>query len=228
VRDPFVNEPGAVMYRTGDLAQWLPGGEIGFLGRVDEQIKIRGYRIEPAEITAAIQSHPCVKESLVVARPDAQGEKELIAYVVPSGADPAVEELREAVRKRLPEYMMPRCFVRVDALPVTPNGKIDRAALPSPDDRNTLGARSLDAPRNETEARLAAIVAGLLHVESLGVDENFFMLGGNSLLGAQIIAAVRGAFGVPLSLRTLFGNPTVAGLAVEVERLAGGRGVPQA
>ncbi len=222
---PFSDRPGARLYRTGDLARYLPDGQIQFMGRADEQIKIRGYRIEPAEIIAALNTHPAVRTSLVLAREDTPGDKRLVAYVVPlapaatGAARPADGALGDYLRARLPDYMVPARVVWLEALPLTPNGKVDRDALPAPDTSAGEEGDAFVAPRTGVEGRVATIVAGLLRLERVGVDDNFFMLGGHSLLGAQLIARVRDAFEVDLTLRSLFDAPTVAELAAEVERL---------
>jgi amino acid adenylation domain-containing protein len=224
VPDPFAADSGGRLYRTGDLGRLLPDGQIAFLGRMDDQLKIRGYRIEPSEISSVLNRHQDVRESLVVAREDTPGNKRLVAYVV---LDPASglthAELREFLGSFLPEYMLPAAFVHLDAFPVTPHGKIDRAALPPPDAINTLQDDASEGPRTETEQRVAEILGELLELEEIGLDDNFFMLGGHSLLGAQVIARLREAFGVEMGLRSLFEAPTVAALSAEVERLTGQR-----
>ncbi|HEU4647601.1 MAG TPA: non-ribosomal peptide synthetase [Gemmatimonadales bacterium] len=222
ISDPFGAEPGGRLYRTGDLGRLLPDGQIAFLGRIDDQIKIRGYRIEPGEISSALERHPSVRTSLVVAHAGQGGDRRLVAYVVlDSPADaPAHSELREFLREFLPEYMLPAAFVRLDALPLTPHGKVDRAALPAPDLTNTLQDEVPTGPRSGTELRVAELVGELLDLEEIGLDDNFFLLGGHSLLGAQLIARLRDTFGVEIELRSLFEAPTVAALAAELERLA--------
>ena len=222
VPDPFRGVPGARMYRTGDLVQVLRDGQIEFLGRLDDQIKIRGYRIEPTEIMAKLAGHPAVRESLVVACEDSPGDKRLVAYLVLRAEQSTlVEGLRDFLRSSLPEYMIPSAFVALDALPLTPNGKIDRAALPAPDARNTLWDEAPDeAHHTDLQRRIGGIAGALLGRESIGVHENFFLLGGHSLLGAQLIAKLRKTFGVEIPLRALFANPTVAGLADEIGRLS--------
>jgi amino acid adenylation domain-containing protein len=222
VPDPFGAEPGARMYKTGDLARQLPDGRIEFLGRMDDQIKIRGYRIEPNEVIAALCGHPAVCESLVVAREEASGDRQLTCYLVlQSHSLPALEEIRDFLRRSLPEYMIPAIFVVLEAFPLTQNGKIDRAALPAPNCANTLrDAASTESPLTELEQRVAAIAAALLNRETLGAHDNFFLLGGHSLLGAQLIVRLRDAFGVEIPLRRLFASPTVTGLAEEIKRLA--------
>ena len=220
VASPFADAPGARLYKTGDLARHLPDGQIAFLGRVDDQVKIRGYRIEPNEIVNILNGYPAVASSVVVVREDSPGEKYLVAYVVPAdGAELASDALREFLKLRLPDYMIPGVFVRIESLPLTPNGKVDRAALPPPSGSNTVRDKIVGVPRGVVEERLAEILAGLLGVERVGVDDNFFLLGGHSLLGTQVIGRVREAFGVELPLRTLFDNPTVAGMSAEIEQL---------
>ena len=220
VPDPFSNKPGARLYKTGDLARYLPDGQIAFMGRTDHQIKIKGYRIEPGEIVSVLNSHPAVQTSLVVAREDSPGDKRLVAYIVlVLGAQVTASSLRETLMTELPDYMVPVAFVILDTLPVTPNGKVDRKALPAPDATNTVRDEVVARPSTPTEERLARIVATLLELDEIGIDDNFFMLGGNSLLGTQIIIQVANTFGVDLLLRTLFDAPTVRQLSAEIERL---------
>jgi amino acid adenylation domain-containing protein len=220
IPDPF-GEPGGRLYKTGDLARMLPDGQIAFMGRIDDQIKIRGYRIEPKEIVSVLNRHADVRDSLVAAREDAPGEKRLIAYVMlnPNSASTHTA-LCDFLREHLPEYMIPAAFVRVDAFPMTPNGKIDHAALPEPERANTVADDVSASPATDTQRRIAEIVAGLLDRNDIGLEDNFFMLGGHSLLGAQLIARLRNTFGVEIGLRSLFTAPTVAALSVEIERLA--------
>ena len=215
---PHPDEPGARLYRTGDRARLLGDGRVAFLGRVDDQLKIRGYRVEPDEIAAALGAQPGVAACSVVARDDG-GERRLVAYVVPApGAGVGREALIAALRRSLPDYMVPATFVTLAALPLTISGKVDRAALPAPDATNTLRDGDVVAPRTDVETELAAILSSLLGVDEVSVQDNFFMLGGHSLLGTQLIARVRDVFGVELSLRTLFDAPTIADLAAEIER----------
>jgi amino acid adenylation domain-containing protein len=216
---PHPDEPGARLYRTGDRARILGDGRVAFLGRVDDQVKIRGYRVEPDEIAAALGAQPGVAACAVLARDDDGGERRLVAYVVPApGATLAREALGTGLRRSLPDYMVPATFVVLAALPLTTNGKVDRAALPAPDASNTLRDGELVAPRTEVETELAAILSSLLGVDGVSVQDNFFLLGGHSLLGTQLIVRVRDVFGVELSLRTLFDAPTIADLAAEIER----------
>jgi amino acid adenylation domain-containing protein len=221
IPDPFGGEPGSRVYKTGDLGRRRPDGQIEFLGRIDDQIKIRGYRIEPNEIVSALNQHPDIRESLVVAREDTPGNRSLVAYVVVESEAAATHtSLHEFLRTWLPEYMVPAAFVRIDSFPLTPHGKIDRAALPAPEPGNTLKDEASAGPRTPTERQVAEILAGLLHLKEVGRDDNFFLLGGHSLLGAQLIARVRDAFGVEIALHSLFEAPTVAALAAEIHRLA--------
>jgi len=219
IPDPFSAIPGARLYRTGDLGYFLPDGQISYVGRIDEQIKLRGYRIEPNEIVTVLNGHPEVKESAVIARPDANGAVRLLAYVVTTGGTPAVKEFRDLLRSHLPEYMVPATFVRLTQLPVTTNGKVDRSALPDPEPGNTLTEAEFIPPRSPLEERVAAMVAGVLGLGRVGMNENFFLIGGHSLLGTQLIARARDAFGVEVPLRSIFDSPTPAQLAEEIENL---------
>jgi amino acid adenylation domain-containing protein len=218
IADPF-GAPGERLYRTGDLVRWTPEGEIEFLGRLDEQVKIRGFRIELHEIAAVLDRHPAVRGSAVLAREDDRGEKRLVAYVAASpGQRPAARELRSHLAAQLPDYMVPAVFAWLDELPLTANGKVDRAALPEP----SLEADGEDpgiAPRTPLERALAGMVCDLLGLGQVGVDQNFFVLGGHSLLGAQLIVRIRDRFGVELSLRDLFDRPTVEEIAQKVEEM---------
>lgn len=218
VPNPFANGTGsALLYRTGDRVRRLPNGEIEFLGRFDDQIKIRGYRVELDEISAVLNSHPDVKASAVVA---AGGEeKRLIAYLVLArNSQSTATAFREFLQQRVPDYMIPATFARVSALPLTTNGKVDRAALPAPNG-NTLPEEAYVAPRSEVEQRLAELIAPLLHVERVGATDNFFLLGGHSLLGTQLLTRISEVFGVELSLLTIFDHPTLAGMSSEIEKL---------
>jgi len=208
------------LYRTGDLGRLLRDGNIAFLGRLDDQIKIRGYRIEPNEIISRLNEHPDVQQSLVLAREFAPGDKRLIGYFVPApGSSPMLGELRDFLSAQLPDFMVPATFVRLDALPLTPNGKVDRGALPAPDDTNTLRDKAFTLPRTDIEKTVGTILADLLGMEQVDVEENFFALGGHSLLGAQLVARVRQTFGIEMPLRVLFEAPTVVGLSAEIEQL---------
>lgn len=218
IPDRFSKDPTARLYRSGDRVQLLPSGELLFLGRCDEQIKIRGYRIEPQEIISAINAHPAVQDSIITVGEDAANEKCMIAYVVTENPNLTRSELAEFLNSRLPEYMIPAVFVRMDALPITSNGKVNRAALPTPAPENLLPDRISSTPSSAVAEKITAIVCELLGIEQVGADENFFLLGGHSLLGTQVIAKIRDAFSVELPLRTIFEQPTIAGLSSEVEQ----------
>jgi amino acid adenylation domain-containing protein len=220
ISHPFSDDPGARLYRTGDMARYLDDGQIAYLGRVDKQIKILGYRIEPSEIEAAIDRHPAIAASVVVAHGGACEEKRLAAYLVMrNGTRPAAEELRSFLQSALPDYMVPSIFVKLETLPLTANGKIDQAGLPEPNIQNTLRDEEFIAPNSPTEQRLAKILCSLLNLNEVSVNDNFFLLGGHSLLGTQLIVKIRSAFGVDLALRKLFDAPTIAELSSEIERL---------
>jgi amino acid adenylation domain-containing protein len=220
ISDPFSTQPGARLYRTGDLARQLADGDIAYLGRADEQIKILGHRIEPAEVEAAIDRYPAIMSSVVVARSVDCSEKRLTAYVtMRNGSTPSATELREFLQSSLPDYMLPAMFVKLEQLPLTANGKVNRAALPDPTSENSLRDENFIAPRSPIEQRLGKILCSLLTLSEVSVNDNFFLLGGHSLLGTQLIGKIRGAFGVDLSLRTLFDTPTIAELSSEIERL---------
>jgi amino acid adenylation domain-containing protein len=220
VRDPFSDTPGARLYKTGDQGRYLPTGEIEFLGRIDDQIKIRGYRIEPNEIVSTLNKCDGIRESAVIAQESGSSETRLIAYVVSSpGSKTTFTELRSFLSARLPDYMIPANFVRLDSLPVNSNGKVDRASLPAPSAANSLQDDNLVLPASSVEKAVAEILSGLLKVDQIGANANFFMIGGHSLLGTQLIARAQDTFGVRLTLRSLFDNPTVAGIAREIERL---------
>ena len=220
VPDPFAPEAGARMYRTGDRARWLAGGELEYLGRIDQQVKVRGFRVEPGEVEAALCAHPAVRDAAVAARPDAGGGMRLVAYHLPADgeAPPAPAELRAWLRERLPEHMVPAAFVALDAFPLTPSGKTDRRALPEPEAEAAAHAEPV-APSTPVEEILAGIWAQVLGTERVGVHDDFFALGGHSLLGAQVVSRIRVAFEVELPLRALFEAPSVAGLAARIEAL---------
>jgi len=204
-------------FRTGDLARRLPDGQFAFVGRVDDQIKIRGFRIEPEEIACVINRHPAVVSSAVIARNDA-GEKRLVAYVVAaSGVEIPDRDLRDLVTRALPDYMVPAIFVQLDRIPVTANGKLDKAALPAPTDKNQLRRDNYVAPRTELEGVVEGILSPILGLAQVSIHDNFFLLGGHSLMGAQVISKVRDIFDVELNLRNVFECPTVAKLAARIE-----------
>jgi amino acid adenylation domain-containing protein len=217
IPNPF--HPGTRLYKSGDSARYLPDGQIAFLGRLDDQIKIRGFRIEPDEIAAVLNRHPDIVASSVIAREDIPGEKKLVAYIVTTSGELTRLATKEFLRAQLPEYMVPPIFVTLDALPLTANGKVDRAALPAPNKENVLGDQNFSPPDSVVEKRVCEIVCSVLKISQVGVDENFFLVGGHSLLGTQLIARIRDAFKVELPLGTLFDRPSVRELAREVDRL---------
>ena len=220
IQHPFSSDPDARLYKTGDLSRYLPDGQIVFMGRSDYQIKIRGYRIEPDEIVAILNEHPAVQTSIVVAREDSAGDKQLVAYIVPTAAlHVSASSLQDMLAERLPAYMIPTTFVLLEALSLTPNGKVDRSALPVPDAFNTLRNEVTASPSTPLEEQLVSLLAPLLGLEQVGIDDNFFMLGGHSLLGTQLIARIADTFGVTMTLRTLFDAPTVRELSYEIEEL---------
>jgi acyl carrier protein len=220
VPDPFTARPGGRLFKTGDVARQLSDGQIAFVGRKDDQVKVRGFRVEPSEISAVLDRHPHVMQSLVVARQGTQGGKHLVGYIVPTpDGPPTPSELREFLRGSLPDYMVPETFVKLDSLPLSVNGKRNRSELPAPSEANTLRDRTFTAPSTELERTVASILGSLLGVERVDMKENFFVLGGHSLLGAQLIARVRREFGVELSLRVLFEAPTLAALSADIQRL---------
>jgi amino acid adenylation domain-containing protein len=220
VPNPFSSEPDARLYKTGDLARYLPGGDLAFCGRIDGQIKLRGYRIEPDEIVGVLDRHSAIRTSTVRLHENPGSEQQLVAYIVLANAARVTSNaLREFLRIELPEYMIPSVFVCLEAMPMTPNGKLDRSALPAPTPANVLRGDP-QTPRNEVERQLIRILTGLLGIEEITLDDDFFMLGGHSLMGAQLLTKVREAFGVEITLMNLFENGTIAAMAAEIERLS--------
>ncbi|UGQ48691.1 non-ribosomal peptide synthetase [Massilia endophytica] len=212
VADPF-SEPEALMYRTGDLARWLPDGNVEFIGRADFQVKVRGFRIELGEIESRLAAHPAVREVLVMVREDLPGDKRIVAYVA---GEVLAGELRATLKASLPDYMVPSAFVMLDAFPLTPNGKVDRKALPAPEYQGS-GSRYV-APSTPTETRLASTVATLLGVQQVGMEDSFFDLGGHSLLATQLLSRIRQTFAVELGLGQIFAAPAIGELAAQIDR----------
>jgi amino acid adenylation domain-containing protein len=218
IDDPFVT--GGRLYRSGDLGRYRADGNVEFLGRIDHQIKIRGYRIEPGEIEAALSAHPGVAECVVLGREDHPGDRRLVAYIAPGGqARLAPSEIRHFLAERLPEHLVPNAFVILEALPRTPNGKIERRSLPAPLNGHSNNAESYIAPRTSVEQEVTKIWTEILKIDKIGINDNFFTdLGGHSLLATQVMSHLRSRFPVDLPLRLLFQSPTVAGLAEEIVR----------
>jgi amino acid adenylation domain-containing protein len=214
VADPFADEPGARMYKTGDLGRWQADGNIEFLGRNDFQVKIRGFRIELGEIESRLTEHAGVREAVVIAREDEPGDKRLVAYYTASqsGEEVSVEALRAHLAATLPEYMMPAAWVRLEALPLTPNGKLDRKALPAAAAQSYAG-RGYEAPEGELESQIAQIWAGILKLEQVGRHDNFFELGGHSLLVVRLASRLREAFDVDVPINEVFARPVLSSFA---------------
>ncbi|HEU4508039.1 MAG TPA: amino acid adenylation domain-containing protein [Pyrinomonadaceae bacterium] len=218
IPDPLSEQAGARLYKTGDLAMYQPDGAIAFLGRIDHQVKLRGYRIELGEIEAVLAKHPSVREAVVIARDDVRGLKRLIAYVV-SNAELSAEALKTFLSNCLPDYMIPAAFVMLDELPLTVSGKIDRRALPEPEQQDDEQSLGFVPPATAIEEMLAGIWSELLGKRQVGIHQSFFELGGHSLLATQILSRVREVFKVELPLFELFERPTVAQQAASVEAL---------
>jgi surfactin family lipopeptide synthetase A len=218
IPDPFRSVPGARLYKTGDLARYLPDGAIEYLGRLDYQVKIRGFRIELGEIESVLAELPGVREAVVVAREDVPGDKRLVAYLTTHGGKkPKDSELRGLLQATLPDYMVPSAFVTLDRLPLTPNGKVDRRALPRPDRQSNPAG--FVPPASATEKVLANIWGEVLEIKQVGRHDNFFELGGHSLLATRIVSRIHNSFQVALPLHYVFEAPTVASLAERIERL---------
>ena len=217
VPNPFRDDPRDLLYHTGDRGRYGIDGELEVLGRLDDQVKIRGVRIEPGEVAAVLARHPAVRQSAVIAREDAPGDRRLVAYVVAApGRALAASELRSSAQRHLPEYMVPSAFVMLEALPLTVNGKLDRRALPAPDAAGETPGTGYVAPRTPLEEITARIWAEVLGVDRVGVHDGFFDLGGHSLLATQVISRLRAECQTELPIRTLFDRPTVAALAEQI------------
>ena len=216
--DPFSSTPGARLYRTGDLARRLPAGDIEFIGRADRQVKIRGYRIELAEIETAIEEQPGIIQAVVVVRSENDDNQHLVAYMTTSGVkSPSYDDIRLALTQRLPSYMIPSSVVFLESFPLTPNGKLNRAALPEPDQARPDRRKAFVAPRTASEKEIAEIWASVLKLTEVSIHDDFFELGGHSLLATQVVARVRKAFKFNIPLRSIFESPTIAKLAERID-----------
>lgn len=218
IPDPFGSQPGARLYRTGDVVRYREDGKLEFGGRVDHQVKVRGFRIELGEVEAALLRHESVRAAVVVAREVRPGEQRLVAYVVGDQL-PTASAWRTFLVQRLPEYMIPSVFIALEALPLLPNGKVDRRALPVPDASRPELRRAFAAPENPTQARLVELYLDVLALNQVGIHDDFFELGGDSILATRLVSRVRRAFGVEMPLRELFWKPTVSELAPVIEDL---------
>jgi hypothetical protein len=213
--DPFAADPEARMYRSGDLCRWLPDGNLEFLGRLDDQVKLRGFRVEPGEIETVLRRHAAVRQCAVVAHHEA-GEIHLVAYVVPQAEHPSPRELRRYLADHLPEYMVPSAFVALDTLPLAGSGKVDRTALPAPPPRS-LG--DFAAPVTPQEAEIAAVWKSVLGHPRVGLDDNFFDLGGTSLALVQTHSRLTADLHLDLSVLDLFEHPTIRSLARRISHV---------
>lgn len=218
IRHLFQGDPAKRLYRSGDQVRYREDGSLEYLGRVDEQVKIRGYRIELGEIEALLRQEPSIREAAVAAWEDGSGDKRLVAYLAPNSEEmPGARELKDRLRQKLPEYMVPATFVRIEKVPMTPNGKVDRKALPPPERGQFDRENEYLAPRTETEEMLARIWSELLKVPRVGIHDNFFEMGGHSLLATQIMSRLREELRIEVPLRRLFECPTIAELAAALE-----------
>ncbi|NEO28500.1 MAG: non-ribosomal peptide synthetase [Kamptonema sp. SIO4C4] len=219
IRDPFSTTP-ARLYKTGDLARYRTDGTIEFLGRIDRQVKIRGFRIEPEEIEAVLTQHSNVQNAVVIVQEERPSDTQLIAYIVPQPEQAiAIEELRRFLETKFPKYMIPTAFIRLSALPITPNGKIDRSALPTPNLSRSPSETALVSPRTPTETRLTQIFSQVLKIDSVSIDDDFFELGGNSLLAIQLTTKLFQTFEVELTVVEIFKTSTVATLAANLDKM---------
>ncbi|NEP72942.1 MAG: amino acid adenylation domain-containing protein [Okeania sp. SIO2G4] len=219
ISNPFIERGESLLYKTGDLARYLPDGNIEYLGRIDNQVKIRGFRIELGEIEAFLNTHSQIQQAVVIAREDIPGNKRLIAYFIPAQEQFSTHNLRRFLQDKLPDYAIPSNFVKLEFLPLTPNGKIDRKALPEPDKIRPELENNFVAPRNQTEELLANIWSELLEVEKVGIQDNFFELGGDSLLATKLIFQIRETFQIKIYVKTLFYSPTIVKLAPTIEEI---------
>ena len=211
IRNPFSKQEGALMYDTGDLVKYLPDGNVSFIGRADNQVKIRGYRIELGEIESVLQKCDLVSQAVILAKEDKQDNKRLIGYIIPNGNFNR-EGINSYLDEKLPEYMIPSLLMELESFPLTPNGKVDRNALPDPDASELISGQYI-APRNDIEAKIAEIWEDILEVDQVGINDDFFELGGHSLLAVRLVSALRKAFEVEMPIGDIFDFPTVALLA---------------
>ena len=216
IPNPFSADPGVRLYRTGDLARFRADGDLEYIGRADHQVKVRGFRIELGEIEAALARHPYIKDAAVIAREDSPGDKRLVAYVIPTASDPDIGAVRSFLGTCLPDYMVPAAFVTLDSFPLDPSGKLDRKALPAPDNTRATLSTDFVAPRTSLEQDIADIWTALLGVKRIGIHDNFFELGGHSLLLTQLATRLRDTFGVEVPMRILFDVPTVEGISLSI------------
>ncbi len=220
VAHPFGSRPGARLYKTGDLVRYLPDGDLQFIGRLDHQVKIRGFRVELGEIEAVLAEHPSVGQSVVTMREDRPGVEHLVAYCVAAAEQQlSRSELRRFLKEKLPDYMIPSVVVPLDALPLLPNGKVDRQKLPAPEPARLEPSTGFIAPRTPLEADIAGIMAKALGIERVGACDNFFELGGHSLLVTRVVSEIRDKFRVELPIRVAFEAPTVEGLALAITQI---------
>jgi len=219
VPHPFSDEPGARLYDTGDLSRWLRSGEVEFLGRVDQQVKVRGFRVELGEIEAVLSRHPAVDEAVVVARNGGSGGNQLVAYVIGKLAgDSSLNELRGFLREQLPDYMVPSVLVPLEVFPLTPSGKVDRRRLPDTDGQRPGLENVYVEPETEAQRKIADIWCGILKLERVGINDNFFDLGGHSLVMVELNSKLRAALNCDLSLVEMFKYSTIASLAEHLSR----------
>jgi amino acid adenylation domain-containing protein len=219
IPNPFSNDSGSRLYKTGDLVRYLPDGNIEYLGRIDHQVKIRGFRIELGEIEAVLRQNPAVEDAVVIGQEYDLHDKRLVAYVVPSQEQVlSTSELRRYLKQKLPDHMVPSAFVRLEALPLTPNDKVDRRALPMPDRIRSV-EETFAPPLTPFEEALAGIWSEVLRLDSVGIHDNFFELGGHSLLATQVISRLPQAFGIELPLQTIFEAPTLGELSERLETI---------
>ena len=218
VANPFSSRPQDRMYRTGDLARFLGDGRIEFIGRIDHQVKLRGFRIELGEIESVLAEHPAVRQPVVIAREDTPKDKRLVAYLTASGTAPTTSKLRAFLHEKLPDYMIPSTFVFMENFPLTPNGKVDRRALPAPESGRPDLETNFISPRNEIERTVASIWEKVLKIEKVGVGDNFFDLGGHSLLIVQVHHQIQQKFQTDLNIAQMFQYPTIQSLAQYLSR----------